>query len=109
MNYFRKNIQAIAIPVDSCVPGSNIRAVRKDAVFKLTLSFQREGPLPHCCIHVVDRDPDDSESKYRVIDGMHRISACRVLTDHGVQGFTKVTPSILHFLRRVHLTCVMIT
>ena len=108
MRCFAKQSQPMAIAVASCIPGSNIRAVRMDEVFKLTLSFKRQGLLPHKCIHVVDRDPDDSESKYRVIDGMHRVTACQVLTEQGLEGFTEVTPSILHFLRRVYLTCVMI-
>ena len=60
------------IPVVDCVPGSNIRAVRQHDVAGLMRSIKKDGWNHTSKITVLERN---GQGKYKVVDGMHRITA----------------------------------
>ena len=92
MKLFQKDKNFVYVEVMDCVPGSNIRAVRQEEVFKLMKSMNKEGLLLTSIIHVVEPDPTDKkQGKYRVIDGMHRVTACQTLAAAGTKGFTQAS------------------
>ena len=64
------------IPVSECVPGSNIRVVRQHSVTKLMDSILTDGWNHTSRITVLEKD---SEGHYRVVDGMHRVTALQLL------------------------------
>lgn len=67
----------VGIPVRACVPGSNIRGVRANVADELKQSMYEKGYVGGN-IYALEKDADD---EYKVIDGMHRVTALKALID----------------------------